>query len=74
MIVQDKIADYLMRSVGKSYCDDCLSSTLDIPPQAVQQETSTLAEEGWLKRSDGQCACCGLTKLVSKRRISGFAA
>ena len=78
MTIQDRIADYLIRATAKSYrdsyCDDCVSAALDIPSEQVAQETRTLAEEGWLKRTIGLCESCGLAKLVSKRRISSFAA
>ncbi len=74
MTVQDRIADFLFLAGGKSYCSDCLSAALATPPEQVQKEVNTLTEEGWIKRSDGTCASCGLSKLVNKRRIGSFAA
>jgi hypothetical protein len=74
MTAQDRIVAYLTRASGESYCDDCLSAALKVPFEQVEQETRTLAEEGWFKRSVGPCEGCGLTKHVSKRRISSFAA
>jgi hypothetical protein len=74
MTVQDRIADYLFLAGGKSYCNDCLSSALAIPSDQIEKEVSALAEEGWIKSSDGTCTSCGLSKLVSKRRIGSFAA
>ncbi len=74
MLVRNRIADYLVRATGRSYCNDCLSAALDIPFQQVEQETRMLAEEGWFKRVTGPCEGCGSTRPVNKRRISSFAA
>ncbi len=74
MTVQDRIADYLFRAGGKSYCDDCVSAALVTPCEQVQEEVSALTEQGWIKRSDGSCASCGSSKLVNKRRMGSFAA
>ncbi len=70
----DRLTDFLFRSLGNAYCDDCLSDLLGIPRQQVQQQTSALAEEAWSKRYEGHCAGCRSNKMVIRRRISPFAA
>ncbi len=70
----DRLTDFLFRSLGKAYCDDCLSDLLGIPRKQVQQQTKALAEEAWSKQYEGQCAGCGSTKLVIRRMISPYAA
>ena len=74
MTVEDKIADYLFRSDGKNHCDECLAATLELPLNEIRGGTISLAEEGWIKRSQALCAICDSVKLVSKRRIGSFAA
>jgi hypothetical protein len=74
MTDQDRTANFLIRAVGKGYCDNCLSKALDIPSEEVGRQASALAEEAWFKRREGQCAGCGSLKVVSRRRISSFAA
>ncbi len=69
----ERLTDFLFRSLGKGYCDDCLSRELGIPHEQVQHLTSALTEEAWSKRYEGKCAGCGSTKLVIRRRISAFA-
>jgi hypothetical protein len=73
-MVQDRIAEYLRRVGGKSYCDDCLSTVLDLSPEAVEQAVRALAEEALVKRWQAACAECGSTKLVTRWRMSSFAA
>ena len=73
MTDQNVIADYLFRSDRKSFCDDCLATTLKLSLDQVQEETLALAEASWTKRSDACCAICNSVKLVSKRRTSSFA-
>ncbi len=74
MTVEDRIADYLFRSDGKSYCDECLAATLELSLDQIKEGTIPLAEEGWTKRWVAPCAICNSVKLVSKRRIGSFAA
>jgi hypothetical protein len=45
MTASEKIESFLTGHAGAAYCDDCLSSVLDIHPrQQVQQKTSHLAK------------------------------
>lgn len=45
MTASEKIESFLRGHAGAAYCDDCLSSNLDIHPrQQVQQKTSHLAK------------------------------
>ncbi len=37
MTVQDRIATYLIRASGQSYCAPCLSSMLDLPLEQVER-------------------------------------
>jgi hypothetical protein len=74
MTDSEKLRDFLYRTLSRSHCDDCLAATLAINPAEVQQLTLSLAEDGWSKRRDGQCSCCGQAKIVSARRVSAFAA
>jgi hypothetical protein len=74
MTVQDRIADYLIRESGRSYCDDCLSTMFSIPPHQVQKEVTALVVEGWVKRSYGKCTSCESSNFVNRRRMSSFAA
>ncbi len=67
------LTDFLVRRLGKAYCDNCLSQELGIPQEQVQQHTNALAQEAWTRCFEGECARCGSTKLVIKRRISSFA-
>jgi hypothetical protein len=69
----DRLTEFLFRSLGKAYCDECLSSELGIPQEQVQQQTSALAEEAWSRRFEGECGRCGSMKLVIKRRVSSLA-
>ena len=73
MTPTDQIAEYLFRAGGKSFCDDCLSTALNLPLTKVQEAVALLAEEGWSKWSEGSCAACNLHKVVSRRRTSPLA-
>ena len=74
MTPTDRIAEYLFRAGGKGFCDDCLSTTLDVTLQEAREAAVALAEEGWSKRSERPCAACSGHKLVSRRHPSSFAA
>ncbi len=68
-----RLLNFLIRAFGMAYCDDCLSKELSLPPEQVQELTSTFAEEGACKRYDGPCVTCGSMKVVTRRRLSAFA-
>ena len=74
MTDQEKLAGYLCRSYGKSYCDGCLAEALVLPLRDVRKETLALAEAGWVMRLNQSCNGCDSTRIVSKRRMSAFAA
>jgi hypothetical protein len=69
----EQLTSFLCRNFGKAYCDECLSRELAMPLEQTRQLTTTLADEGWSKRSEGQCAGCSSVKLITRRRLSGFA-
>jgi hypothetical protein len=74
MTDKEKLLDLLYQTLSRSHCDDCLAAALVMSSVEVQQLTLSLAEDGWSKRRDGQCSCCGQAKIVSARRVSAFAA
>jgi hypothetical protein len=71
MTALEKIEDYLRSNPGRPYCDDCLSTVLEIKPrQQVQQKTSQLAKDNRFWRGPGRCARCGDDKLVIRSRLA----
>jgi hypothetical protein len=77
MTVQDTIADYFIRTLrigGRGSCAPCLSAALALPIAEIEQETTALAEEAFVKRTIGPCTSCDATTLVTRRCISAYAA
>ncbi len=77
MTVQDTIADYLIQALlvgGRGSCAPCLSAALALPVVKIEQQTTALAEEGFVKRAVGPCTSCDATTLVTRRCISAYAA
>jgi hypothetical protein len=69
MTAKDRIAELLVRSGGRAFCDDCLSVMLSIQPrQQVQQKTAQLAADPRFVRSPGQCDRCDSNKRVIRSR------
>jgi hypothetical protein len=71
MTALEKIEDLLRRDPGRAYCDDCLSTVLNIKPrQQVQQKTSSQAKDTRFWRGQGICGRCGEEKKVILIRIA----
>ena len=65
MTAKRKIRDFVIANAGRQYCDDCLSSALQIKPrQQVQQKTSALAGVPSFRRALGICSRCQSNKVV----------
>jgi hypothetical protein len=65
MTAERRIRDYLTTYAGRQYCDDCLSSVLQIKPrQQVHQKTSALGNEPLFRRTPGICTRCHSDRIV----------
>ncbi len=72
MTAIQEIEEFLKGNVGRAYCDDCLSGTLNITPrQQVQQKTMSLAKDNRFWRGRRRCVRCGEdNKLVICARLA----
>ena len=57
IILQEKIAVFLMKNRGRPFCDDCISAELSTPTEDVQRETSSA------------CFRCGLHKVAIRAPV-----
>ena len=76
MDILDRIANALVGSRGKTYCDACLASNLMLDRgQQVQQVTAALADSASFQRRFGICSACGRQRIVigSHLAASGIA-
>ena len=65
MDILDRVANALVGSRGKSYCDACLASNLLLDPrQQVQQVTAALADSATFQRRVGKCSICSCERIV----------
>jgi hypothetical protein len=70
---QERLFEHLLRAGGQYYCDPCLCEALALPPGQLDEAMVALVDEGAVKRTQGSCATCGETKLVTRWRMSSFA-
>jgi hypothetical protein len=73
MTDQERLFQHLLRARGQSYCDPCLSEALALPLAQLGQAIVALVDDAAVKRTQGSCATCGETKLVTRWRMSSFA-
>jgi len=65
MDVLDRVANALVGSRGKTFCDACLASGLILDRhQQVQQVTAALADSASFQRGFGKCSACGCERIV----------
>lgn len=61
----DRVANALVGSRGKAYCDACLASNLMLERwQQVREVTTALAGSASFRRRFGICAACGRERIV----------
>lgn len=65
-----KVAHWLQKHSGLSYCDDCLSALVGLRTRGqAQKVTRTLAMTFDYDRREGLCTSCEETKLVCRARF-----
>jgi len=63
---RDIVLEFLEQDPLKWYCDDCLSSQLEIKPrQQIFQICNRLDKENKIRREQGECSLCEKNKKVS---------
>lgn len=66
MTVRQRLGDYLFANPNIPFCDDCLSSIVQIKPrQQVQHSTSVLGKHLPFQRCHGVCNRCASHKMVT---------
>jgi hypothetical protein len=72
MSAEQSVRDFLAKNAGRQFCDDCLSSALQIKPrQQVHQKTSKLSKERGFRRAPGICTRCHSDRIVIERSKAG---
>ena len=67
--VPEKVRDFLIRRMGRLYCDSCVQERLGLRwRQQVQLITATLAVTPSFGRETGLCCTCNEQKLVTYAR------
>jgi len=64
IVLEDKIAAFLMKNRELSFCDKCISRELSAPMDDVGRETETLKSRPGFVRANTNCARCGRHKLA----------
>jgi hypothetical protein len=71
MTALECVREFLITNFPRTYCDDCLSSVLNIKPRhQVQQKTGALAKVHPFHRSFGRCTRCHSDKIVIGSRTA----
>jgi len=69
IILQEKIAVFLMRNRGRPFCDDCISRALSTPTADVRRETEKMKTWPGFMPADAICFRCGLHKAAIKAPV-----
>jgi hypothetical protein len=61
-----RIANLLLGSRGRAYCDDCIASALSLPDRGKARRAATaLSESASFRREFGTCSECGRERIVT---------
>ena len=69
IILQEKIAVFLMKNRGRPFCDDCISSELSTPTEDVQRETEKMRTWAGFVPANNACFRCGLHKVAIRAPV-----
>jgi hypothetical protein len=62
IVLEDKIAAFLMKKRELSFCDECISRELSAPIDDVRRETQTMKSRPGFVRANTNCVQCGCHK------------
>jgi hypothetical protein len=64
IVLEDKIAAFLMKNRALSFCDEYISRELSAPIDDVGRETATMKSRPGFVRANTSCVRCGRYKLA----------
>ena len=68
IILQEKIAVFLLKNRGRPFCDDCISRELSTPIEDVRRETEKMRTwAGFVPAT--ACFRCGLPKVAIRAPV-----
>jgi hypothetical protein len=64
IVLEDKIAAFLMKKRALSFCDECISGELSAPIDDVRRETETMKSRPGFVQANTTCVRCSGHKLA----------
>ena len=64
IVLEDKIAAFLMKKRALSFCDECISRELSAPIDDIRRETETMKSRPGFAQANTSCVRCGRHKLT----------